>query len=110
MDGLLIDKLTCEKIREYVPDLETVRNLTDFFAALSDETRLRIVTALSVSKMCVSDLTAVLSLNQTTVSRQLKTLRIAGIVDYIKQGKVTFYFIKDERFYDLMSDVVKVAL
>ncbi len=54
---------------------------TEFFAALADPTRLRIIALLAErGEMCVCDLTAVLGINQPRVSRHMATLRAAGLV------------------------------
>ncbi len=69
--------------------------LSGFFDALSDATRLKILCALSVSSMCVTDLAALTGLNQTTCSHQLRILRTSGVVSVKRQGKVMFYSISD---------------
>jgi ArsR family transcriptional regulator len=51
------------------------------FKALSDETRLRTVTLLTHSELCVCDIMEILRLPQSTVSRHLATLRQAGLVE-----------------------------
>ncbi len=61
------------------------------FKALSDETRLRIVTLLSRGELCVCDLMAILDLPQSTVSRHLATLRHAGLVEDRRQGVWMYY-------------------
>ena len=69
--------------------------LATFFDALSDVTRLKILSALTVSSMCVTDLSTLTALNQTTVSHQLRILRTARIVDCKRQGKVMFYSLSE---------------
>lgn len=103
---MLIDKKTETLVREYVPDTGTLRAMANFFSALSDSTRIKILSALSISKMCVSDLSALLDMNQTTVSHQLKNLRDIGVVEYTRQGKVVFYYIKDSGILDIMLGAV----
>lgn len=48
--------------------------------AVSEPTRLRIVNCLSAAPLFVSELQAILSVPQPTVSRHLKVLREAGLV------------------------------
>ena len=96
---LLLDANTCRLIREYVPQRDTLMALSDFFATLSDSTRIKILSALSISPMCVNDISVMLGINQTTVSHQLKNLRSIGAVDYRRQGKIRFYHRwKSERY------------
>lgn len=87
---------TKTKVRNYSFDNRTLNLLTNFFSLLSDPTRIKILSALSISKMCVSDLSSVLSLNQTTLSHQLKALKVGGIVDCSRQGKLMVYGISDD--------------
>lgn len=52
----------------------------DIFKALCDKTRLRILALLTNGELCVCDITAVLGMPQSTVSRHLARLRAAGLV------------------------------
>ena len=99
---LLIDKLTQQQLVDYMPPENIMEGLTEFFAALSDPTRLRIVSALSISGMCVTDIATMLDMNQTTVSHQLRTLKTAGAVTCRRQGKVIFYSLANEKLNDVM--------
>lgn len=103
---LLIDKKTQSLVRDYIPPQKQLRALADFFSTLGDSTRIKILSALSITSMCVGDLTQMLELNQTTVSHQLKTLRDMDVVDYKRQGKVVFYYIKDRKVLDVMLGAV----
>ena len=106
-DNFLLDANTCKLVREYMPEAETLISLADFFSALCDKTRLKILSALAISPMCVNDLAGLLDLNQTTVSHQLKTLRLVGAVEYRRQGKISFYSIKNRRLMDVMLSAVE---
>ena len=99
---LLIDRRTEELVREYIPKEKSLTAMSDFFSALSDVTRLKIISALSISEMCVTDISLALSINQTTVSHQLRTLRAIGAVKVRRQGKVSFYSISDMALMDIM--------
>jgi ubiquinone/menaquinone biosynthesis C-methylase UbiE/DNA-binding transcriptional ArsR family regulator len=63
----------------------------DLFKALSDEVRLRIVRAVSVAELSVAELVSVLGLPQSTVSRHLKPLRDAELVDPRREGTSVYY-------------------
>lgn len=102
-DKILLDKRTQSLVREYDLGGDSLRALADFFAALSDSTRLRIVSALSISEMCVSDLSRLLNINQTTVSHQLKNLRTIGVVGSYRQGKVIFYYVRNRAVLEILN-------
>jgi ArsR family transcriptional regulator len=60
--------------------------------AVADPTRRRILQTLVASELSVNDLVAVLQLPQSSVSRHLKTLRDAGLVDARHEGTSATYF------------------
>ena len=106
---ILLDKRKQEIVKNYVPDEHSLRNLADFFEMLADGTRLKILSALSISAMCVNDMAVMLGLNQTTLSHQLGKLRSSKIVDYRRQGKISFYYIKCPAIEDILLSAVKAA-
>ena len=103
MDGfMLLDKRLQNIVLTYMPKGKALDDLVNFFSIFSDGTRLKILSALSVSSMCVSDLAKLLCLNQTTVSHQLKLLKSLGAVSAKRQGKIIFYSIADEKLNEIM--------
>lgn len=70
---------------------------TDLLRALSDETRLRIVSLLAKYRhISVSQLVEVLETPQWRVSRHLQRLRQLGIVHAHSSGTWRYYSIRDE--------------
>ena len=59
---------------------------TDILKALADRTRVRIIKALLTEPHGVNDLAEALDLSQYNVSKHLRTLRAAGIVDMEPDG------------------------
>ena len=78
-DTMLLDRRTKELIKEYVPEGEVLSSIVCFFSVFSDSTRVRMLSALAISEMCVTDLSRVLEINQTTVSHQLRLLMLKGV-------------------------------
>jgi DNA-binding transcriptional ArsR family regulator len=76
----------------------------------SDCTRIKILTALCLSEMCVNDLSVLLKLNQTTVSHQLKFLKQNGAVKCKRDGKIIYYSIADNCINDVMLNGVNYLL
>ena len=101
-ETLLLDKRTQGMIEDYVPEGEILTSLVRFFSIFSDGTRLRILSALAISELCVTDISRVLGINQTTVSHQLRFLKDAGMVCTQRQGKVIFYALRN----DIVNDVL----
>lgn len=93
MNNLLLDTNTTQKVRKYIPKKEVLSGLADFFSIFSDATRMKIISALTITEMCVTDISEILGINQTTVSHQLKIMRQAGVVGFRREGKILFYFV-----------------
>lgn len=110
MNTMLLDSMTAAKVENSLPNNRSLGALATFFDALSDVTRLKIISALSVSAMCVSDLSALTALNQTTVSHQLRTLRACNIVDCTRQGKVMFYSLSERRIPQILNAAVGAVM
>lgn len=71
-----------------------MRELALFYAALSDETRLRLLCLMEGREVCVCHLQAVLGTNQPKISRHLAYLRKAGLVETRRDGKWIHYRLK----------------
>jgi ArsR family transcriptional regulator len=101
-----MDKFTCEDLYIHQDQVEIARRglvsetqvnpLAEFFKALGDPTRLRIISALSATELCVYDLAALLEMSPSAVSHQLRLLRALGLVKYRKAGKHVYYQLDDE--------------
>jgi DNA-binding transcriptional ArsR family regulator len=92
---------------ENIPDSDTLQSLTDIFKALSDPTRLKIVTALAVCELCVCDLAAVSGCSESAVSHQLRILRNLKIVRYRREGKIVFYRLDDDHVKSLINQSIQ---
>ena len=68
-----------------------LKETTKLYAALSDETRLRLLFLLSHGEFCVQELTEVLDLPQSTVSRHLTILGNVGLVQDRREGTRVYY-------------------
>jgi ArsR family transcriptional regulator len=102
MKEILLDKRLQTLISEYVPQGEILDELVSFFSIFSDYTRLKMISALGISEMCVSDMASLLGLNQTTVSHQLRLLKNLNAVKTRRQGKVVFYSLRAETLNDIL--------
>lgn len=63
--------------------------------ALSDPNRVKIIKLLQQKTMCVCELQAALGIAQPTVSKHLKILEEAGLVEYQKDGLWVNYYLSD---------------
>ena len=65
------------------------------FKALSDPNRLRILKMLQYKPLCVCEVTSLLNLATSTVSKHLHILKEAGFIIEKKDGKWVYYFINN---------------
>lgn len=68
-----------------------------FFAALADTTRLRLLNLMSEGEVCVCHLADTLGTNDPKISRHLAYLRRAGLVSGRRDGKWMHYSIREPR-------------
>jgi DNA-binding transcriptional ArsR family regulator len=84
------------KVRLLMPDDETLFNLADLFKMFGDSTRVRIVSALLHSEMCVCDIAALLGMSKSAISHQLRSLRQTKLVKNRREGKIVYYSLDDD--------------
>ena len=95
-----------ERAKVALPSDETLIELANFFDALGDATRIRIVLALTREELCTCDLSKLVGLSVSAVSHQLRVLKDRRIVAYRKEGKNVFYRVDD----DHIRAIVEIAL
>src|SRR3954468_6867858 len=82
-------------------------SLLDVLWALDEETRLRIVALLRHGELTVTDLTDILGQSQPRISRHLKLLADAGVVDKHREGTWAFFDLASEGpIADLVADLL----
>jgi len=69
--------------------------LAQFFAALADPTRLRLLNLINGREVCVCYFVEILGQSQPKISRHLAYLKRAGIVEARREGKWMHYRIRD---------------
>jgi DNA-binding transcriptional ArsR family regulator len=77
--------------------------LANFFKAMGDPTRLKILLALSNEEMCVCDLAAFLGVSESAVSHQLRTLRQLYLVANRREGPILYYRLNDQHIDRLIT-------
>src|SRR5687767_6058038 len=92
-----------------LPELKAIQ-LAELFSALSDASRIRIISALLENEMSVSVLAARLKMTESAVSHQLRGLRQMRLVRARKDGRQVFYCLDDDhvaRLFNLGLDHVE---
>jgi ArsR family transcriptional regulator len=79
----------------FIGRFSDVRDTATYYRLLGDEARLRLLRLLSVERLNVTELTAVVGLAQSGVSRHLKLLKDGGFVDEHRAGGFSYYSLAD---------------
>ena len=80
---------------------QTSTHLADLFSALSDPTRLRIISVLLEGEMNVGDIAAKLEMTESAVSHQLRGLRQLRLARARKNGRQVYYALDDDHIVKL---------
>ena len=72
-----------------------MKQFTKVMKALSDPNRVKIIKLLQQKVMCVCELQGALDIAQPSVSKHLKILEEAGLVEYRKEGLWVNYYLTD---------------
>jgi ArsR family transcriptional regulator len=72
-----------------------MKSFVKVMKALSDPNRVKIIKMLQHKSMCVCEMRAALGVAQPTVSKHLKILEDAGLVDFLKDGLWVNYHLTD---------------
>jgi ArsR family transcriptional regulator len=86
-----------------------VRELVRILKALSDPQRIRILKMLEIRPLCVCEITDVLGLAQSTVSKHLAILRDVGLVMDEKDGKWVTYSLNTHARDRRMARVLEMV-
>ena len=85
-----------EKVRQELPDEDTLYDLSELFRIFGDSTRIRILYVLFEAEMCVCDIAQLLGMTQSAISHQLRALKNARLVKARREGKTVFYSLADD--------------
>jgi DNA-binding transcriptional ArsR family regulator len=99
---IIHDEIVEQVQRSLLPH-EQIIDLASLFQALSEPTRVRIIHILIQEEMCVCDIAAVLEMNQSAISHQLRFLRNLHLIKWRKVGKMVYYSIDDEHILTLFE-------
>ncbi len=89
----------CSPVTGSVLDVRSAERLAHLFKALSDPTRIRLLSLIAATEggeACICDLTEPVALSQPTVSHHMKLLVDAGLVTRDQRGKWAYYRVVPE--------------
>jgi len=101
--GGVIHEETIRKVAEKLPPEEMLMDVADLFKVFGDTTRVKILSALFHSEMCVCDIATLLCMTNSAISHQLRVLKSARLVKYRRDGKVIYYSLDDMHVQDIFD-------
>ncbi len=85
-----------QAVKQQLLGEETYMSLATLFKLFGDSTRVQILHALEQHELCVCDLAALLGMTKSAISHQLKSLRLARLVKYRRDGQNVYYSLADD--------------
>ncbi len=101
----IVHPAAVKSAQRQLPEPRELSEISVFFKALGDPTRLRILYALFDGELCVCDLGAVLGMSVSAVSHQLAVLKQTRLVDHRRDGKVVYYTLADEHVRRVLTSM-----
>ena len=91
------------KVKKGMPAEEGLYDLAELFKIFGDNTRIKILSGLFESEMCVCDIAFLLNMTKSAISHQLRILKQARLVKNRKDGKIVFYSLADEHIKQIFD-------
>ena len=101
-EALSIDTIKKLESKFHYTD-DSIFRLTEFFKILGDPTRLKILSCLLISEMCVNDLAVFLDMTASAISHQLRVLKQAKLVKSRRDGKLIYYSPNDFHINEILN-------
>lgn len=95
------------EVRNHEIELMMLERTYQFFKAIADPTRLRILYSLRQAPICVGDLAIALGMTKSAISHQLRYLRDCQLVTRTKKGKMSYYHLSDQHVADILQTTLE---
>ena len=96
-----------DKVNRLKQDVEITCGLANVFKVMSDDTRIKIIYALSREELCVCDVAGISGCSVATASHHLRLLKNMRLVDYRRQGKMVYYSLNDDCIKKIIDTAIK---
>lgn len=91
-----IECVHADKVDELRPVALGLSGVGKTVTNLADDTRFKVLYALSKPELCVCDVAAVVGATTPAASYHLRLLHRTGLVDYRRAGRLVYYRLADE--------------
>jgi len=102
-----VHRLNEETVNRLKPLLARTEGVATVFKALADDTRVKVVYALSEAELCVCDVAALIGSSKATASYHLRLLHHLGLAEYRREGKMVYYRLADPHVGNLVREVLR---
>ena len=92
------------------PPIHRMEALAEYFKVFSEPNRLAVLEALRGGPLNVTAVVEATGLSQALVSKHLKLLTIAGVVQRRPEGSLVFYEVIDKAVFKLLGQTEKLLL
>ena len=106
-DSPLIHLEQVRQVQSEIVTTEKAQQMAQFFGAMADPHRLKLLSALSHAELCVCDLAAVVKMSESAVSHQLRLLRNLRLVKHRREGRNVYYSLADAHIANLYREVAE---
>ncbi|MCL4425323.1 MAG: metalloregulator ArsR/SmtB family transcription factor [Firmicutes bacterium] len=96
-----------EVVNRIKPQIDQIEGAASIFKALADDTRVKVIFALSEAELCVCDVAALIGSSTATASYHLRLLHHMGLAKYRKDGKLVYYRLADPHIGNLVREVLE---
>ncbi len=92
-----------KKAKKDMVSEDILLNIADFYKALSDSTRIKIINLLDGHELCVCDISVILNMTKSAVSHQLKNLKEMHLIKCHREGKEILYSLADNHVKEVFE-------
>lgn len=105
-DIFCYDEAKVNRVQNNLEQVDIV-GISQILKAMADENRTKIIYSLSEEdELCVCDIANILEITVANASHHLRTLYSQNIVEYRKEGKLSFYYLQGEEIKQIMKVVL----
>lgn len=102
-----VDYVNEETVSRLKPQVDRIEGVAAIFKALADDTRLKVIYALSEAELCVCEVATLIGGSKATASYHLRLLNHMGLVKYRKAGKLVYYRLVDRFVGNLVREALR---
>ncbi len=96
-------RVHAETVDELLPQVQAIIGAGEIMSILADDTRFRVLYALSRSELCVCDVATIIESTTAVASYHLRLLYRTGLAKYRRKGRLVYYEIADPNLGPLLE-------